>query len=382
MPGSSNDHLRGIQSSGQAGGHEVGRNSGSQEWSVERRGRGGTRSPADAPNRRLPAERGDGAPRPGAPPCTRRRGEPTGTSSARAALPTHGGIVGDGAQYHHVRPPDWLYLPAQGIFGGASHAISRSDLSACVITTSAQDDGADGDEHSAAAPGQRGRRGDAGDDAIRGRRASPGASDANTAGAGAASRIRGQPQVPGTPSTSGIAAAQRRLRDSQAHIAISLNDHAERVAAKRERQGGREEGATAAQRLEALRRRIEARAGAARLDDSQADALGPERVGHQSTATAGQAPETGGDGQEAPAVGTKEVLKMHFDRNDSACSSADGNACGASARSGAAAEASLGCSAEGAPRCLRDALPGCTSPTPAARAAAARQAAWHSGDAT
>ncbi len=165
-----------------------------------------------------------------------------------------------------------------------------------------------------------------------------------------------------------------------------MSDHAERVA-KRDRQGDRMQGATAAQRLEAVRRRVEARAGVVAISASHAEGLGPRRVRQQATETAGQAPEAGGNGQAAPAVGTKEVLKIHLRRCVEDCSTTDL----AGAVTAAAPGAEAGCAegeeplqgriAAGEPRCAGDALHVGAAPAPAAVAAAASTVAWHSVDA-
>ncbi len=192
--------------------------------------------------------------------------------------------------------------------------------------------------------------------------------------------------MPGRGLAADRGSAQLRLDQSHAHLAISLGDHAERVA-KKDRRGDRVQGATAAQRLEALRRRVEARASSDVLNATHADGLGPRRVGRQATDKAGQAPEAGGDGQATLAVGTKEVLKIHLEQIVEGCSTTGMTGAAAAAAPGAVVERargeepSQGRIAAGELRCTRDALHEGAAHAPAAVAAAASMDAWHAVDA-
>ncbi len=74
-----------------------------------------------------------------------------------------------------------------------------------------------------------------------------------------AGQIRGPPAGPGPIVSARVSREQRRLDKLNAGLAQSFADHAERVARKRERAGGDERPATAAERIAAIRRRISAR---------------------------------------------------------------------------------------------------------------------------
>jgi hypothetical protein len=226
------------------------------------------------------------------------------------------------------RRPDWLYLPHQ--FEEVVHA---KEVAAVVSERHEMDKGAiedglkpggvhrDGygeDEGICGAAGassttlsdfgQFGRgehreaRAEAGagrnaDNSIRGRRHSPGAT--TTEGprvALAGVQIRGLTREPGAAIAEGPRAAdagalagapgaahgggerstrrsaQERLMARNSHLQISLNDHAERVARREEREGQQNArpGMSAAERISALRRRIADRGKA--LEDAEAHA--------------------------------------------------------------------------------------------------------------
>ncbi len=138
--------------------------------------------------------------------------------------------------------------------------------------------------------------------------------------------------------------ARRRMAAKNSSIAISLADHAERVAMKKARSTADGETQTAAERLAALRRRISERRGGGTVP-------GDGEHGSAAACTRGEAPETGG----APT--SIEDDKIHFigDSNlsfvDAAASSrgegveADGTgrtgsaACGGGGRDSATASA-------------------------------------------
>ncbi len=75
----------------------------------------------------------------------------------------------------------------------------------------------------------------------------------------ASGTIRGQAPVPGAAAGDGRSRAQAAIDARLSSISQSIRDHAERVEAKRARSGAMLAGATAAARLEALRRRVAAR---------------------------------------------------------------------------------------------------------------------------
>ncbi len=103
--------------------------------------------------------------------------------------------------------------------------------------------------------------------------------------------------------------AQRRLDERNARLAISLGDHAERVA-RRDEAGDRPRAATARERLEALRRRIGERR---RQSPRRNEVEDCHRREEQATGGAGSAaPEAGEGSQESRPVGTIEVLKMQW----------------------------------------------------------------------
>ncbi len=80
--------------------------------------------------------------------------------------------------------------------------------------------------------------------------------------------IRGHSQVPGPTGNPRLSRAQERLNAKNTHLARSLADHAERVT-RRNMAGDRPAGASAAARLEALRRRVTARFGTGVAMDAQ-----------------------------------------------------------------------------------------------------------------
>ncbi len=386
-PGSSGDHLRINRRSNISGGRYEDSTGSDKGGRVDRRGSGLTRSSADARHHSRAARgddgpiRGDGE---GRDTCS-----PARTTSSATGPADVEDAASAGSRHHYLQPPGWLYLPAQGIFGGAHHVISRADLSARVAPASATCQRDAGGEHPGNGPWRWSACTGAAGAAIRGRGDPPGANDAVDAGPEVARRvptppIRGQSALPGARRADGKSSAQSRLEGSNAHIAISLRDHAERVAAKSKRQGGCVQGATAAQRLEALRRRIEARVNTAGRCAPQADELGPRRVEDQATDTAGHTPETGGYGQAAPAVGTIEVQKMHYHRDPGDDGTADLQGIGAEVNRGVVAgssegeDPSCGDIATGMSRCVDDVVQIGATPTPAAVAAAARAVAWHS----
>ncbi len=289
-----------------------------------------------------------------------------------------------------TRPPDWLYLPHQGCIGVASYAMLEP----------AEDNGA------AEAEDQRGHScrhqsgaaalshtitGPAGAGAIRGRAAAPGHAGGGPCpgrgdvgrGAGRGSTIRGHDQVPGRviPTVPVADAVSRRAAADRARE--GARQEAERrglaqyfagiaeAAEKRARSGATSAGvdarATASERLAALRRRIalktqssssHATAAAAPSgqpsEDADADSgasasTTSAEVGHQTVAAARcrQAVRRHAVGGHAERPSNEDV-NIHL------------------LNSGAGAAAGGGCG-------------GGTPPADAARTAAARRVAWHSG---
>ncbi len=118
------------------------------------------------------------------------------------------------------------------------------------------------------------------------------------------------------PKEDRLAAARRRIATKNSNIAISLADHAERVARKKAR-GTDTTAPTAAERLAALRRRISERqsdgtmangataGGSQRLDAS----IGGERHGSAATCSSGGVLES----SDTPA--SNEDDKMHLNGN-------------------------------------------------------------------
>ncbi len=164
--------------------------------------------------------------------------------------------------------------------------------------------------------------------------------------------IRGRVTSPGTRKISPLDRARERLAARNAHLATSLNLHAERVEKKRKSQAATDAGtATAAERLAAVRRRLYARmdkgaahaaAGCevARTPSASEEVAGPERrnVGqeqpreHATDAEDGSR-RSGGDASAVPQAGdhwTQEGAGMQhvaqeqsrqMTRNDSAARS-------------------------------------------------------------
>ncbi len=188
------------------------------------------------------------------------------------------------------RRPDWEYLPHLGeredpLEGGANQSTAPYEEGQSAPSVTHNSDGiasvsdpAGGDPslddqlpHEDGPTGTR-RRGSIGAmhdngavDEIRGRDSPPGAINRGPSDGRARADddpeirgIRGHSSVPGPTADIGRSRAQQRLSAKNAHLARSLADHAERVA-KRDLMGDRPLGASAAERMAALRRRISAR---------------------------------------------------------------------------------------------------------------------------
>ncbi len=170
------------------------------------------------------------------------------------------------------------------------------------------------------------RRDPHGQGAIRGQLTLPGPCAADPAcGAAAAAEASAAPAPIRGPDDDGLgpngdvvdsraARAQARLQARHSHISISLADHAERVAAKRARDAlvpVSEPQPAAAQRLEALRRRVAARAArTTALDDVRPRGTADGLAAHGGAAAT--SPEAGAGALETGS-GTIEVQKIQWD---------------------------------------------------------------------
>ncbi len=226
-----------------------------------------------------------------------------------------------------MRPPSWMYLPhlhPPGVTGGGGHGEQLID----------DGTGAAGDAHD----GER--------RPIRGRHQPPGAGN----GAGPAAAIRG-PHLglgPSAAETDARSRAQRRLDAQNAHLRLSLEAHAERVATKRGQNAHSGVTQSAADRLNALRRRVADRASARSIAGR----------GHAAAA----APETGGEPLVVSlAAGRNELHTQIHSSGEGTPSLRDASACRESS-SGAAGDH---CAGSGWPATSSDA------------AHAASRVAWH-----
>ncbi len=205
-----------------------------------------------------------------------------------------------------MRPPSWLYLP---------HLYpSWTPRGAAECGRHGADDGEASQERADERP-------------ISGRGLSLGAQPTDAAtdivqdGADASAAIRGPIEGlgPRDADADSRSRAQRRLDARNAHLQRSLEAHAERVARKRTQTEYRGGEATAADRLEAIRRRLAARISARGLD------------GHGNTAAA--VPEAGISPSVVSAAGRIELRhQIHLEsvgmriRDDPACSGGGGEA--------------------------------------------------------
>jgi hypothetical protein len=180
-----------------------------------------------------------------------------------------------------MRPPSWLYLP---------HLYPP--WMPRVEAQSEQRIAGDGEEGYERAEGRP----------IRGRDRSPGAPlaaaarESAEANMGDDAEIRGPLRGLGSRETDNRSRAQLRLDARNAHLRRSLEAHAERVARKRSQAECREDKPTAADRIEALRRRLAAKA----------NARGPD--GHDHSAAA--MPETGTSASVGNSPGRNELRQQ------------------------------------------------------------------------
>ncbi len=287
-----------------------------------------------------------------------------------------------------TRPPDWLYLPHQGCIGVASYAMLEPG----------EDDGAAGAEvqrghsrprRSGAAVPRHTIPGRAAAEAIRGRGAAPGRAgggpypgrgDAGL-GAGRGGTIRGHDQVPGrvVPAVTVADAASRRAAADRARE--GARQEAERrglaqyfagiaeAAEKRARSGATstdgDARATASERLAALRRRIALKTQSSTSHANVAAApCGQPCEGADSGASASTTSAEVGHQTVAAAHCRKAVRRHAVGGQAERPSNEDVNIHLFNSRAGAAAGGGCG---------------GGTPPADAARTAAARRVAWHSG---
>ncbi len=198
-------------------------------------------------------------------------------------------------------PPSWMYLPSLGIYGGLRHGectdandakrrrhgdeepAHRREPEHAAGDAGDAPRAARGDDRGDRRPGSSSDRGtdsSAWTCTISGRGSAPGgrAELARSSridddrGEDAAHGIRGQPPPPGTVACGGRERERARLEARQSHLRRSLDDHAERVAAKRARDGGQPATASAADRLAALRRRVASKCTGS-TDGQRADAI-------------------------------------------------------------------------------------------------------------
>ncbi len=234
----------------------------------------------------------------------RREGLERGLDGAAGACSSAGDHSSAGMPW--MRPPAWLYLPGQGILGGGVIDVSertKADLQGNV----------DG-------PPQ-----DNGDGRIRGR-IPPGRVGLESGGAdGRGGREDAEPSAR-CAIASGKASkrGKRQLAaDRYASIRRSLDDHAERVAAKKLRTSEASEGhpVSAATRLAALRARVRAKAEA--IDSTAPEKNADARLG---------APGSGEPDTGAASSRRNELLNMHFTIGTAATGIQSDPACGASSK--------------------------------------------------
>jgi hypothetical protein len=198
------------------------------------------------------------------------------------------GTIGDRARQQDadmpiwMQPPSWMYLPH------LYHPWTPRGGTTCRQRSAEEDDAG----HARAARRQ-----------ISGRAPSPGARPAEAARsdaesvAGIGNTIRGPAERPGLCSGSARTGsgdrAQQRLDAQNAHLRHSLEAHAERVAQKRARADQRGGAATAAERLDAVRRRVADRISA--------------RERHGQGYSAAAVPEAGASSSVVSAAGRIEL---------------------------------------------------------------------------
>ncbi len=223
------------------------------------------------------------------------------------------------------RPPAWLYLPHQaataghepvdamlrqgGSGGGAAGSGAEADAGGAA---QAAEDRGNTSGHTDVSRGGYGVEDARGDQrpqahAIRGQARLPGprrGDDAATrTGGEQAAAIRGQAILPGPTAgpRGGRAREQAALEARLAPLARSLQDHAERVAAKRARSGEAAAGPTAATRLEALRKRV--------ADKCEGRSAAGDAQG--TIATIDSSSSSSASGGATAAAGSRDVERGH-----------------------------------------------------------------------
>ncbi len=236
---------------------------------VSRGGASGSEAEWSAQNSLPPALRPD---RPGHRSCKRRRAAPRGSAPSASGAPSPFEQEERTWVMPWERQPSWLYLP---------HLLDRDTVGQQDGGETQAHDGVDnvnsrGDDQSlghargghlaAAETRGDGAGGASVRRAISGRHAPPGpvhvASRGDEVGGAAVgtARIRGPLTEPGPRCSGGSAAtAQQRLNARNAHLGISLAQHAERVRKRNLECPNAGAGPTPAERIAALRRRIEER---------------------------------------------------------------------------------------------------------------------------
>ncbi len=192
------------------------------------------------------------------------------------------------------RQPSWMYLPHLLDSDGAGKQDKGEEQSpegGRSDNSGGGNDGMDHDRriHIAAAAWRGDEDGDASaGHAIRGQRAVPGPVNAGRrrdevgGAAQEATRIRGPLTEPGARGSGGAAAtAQQRLDARNAHLSISLAQHADRVRKRRLECPNAGAGPTPGERVAALRRRIEER----RMRGGQAHNMAADVGGGSCSAT-------------------------------------------------------------------------------------------------
>ncbi len=307
-----------------------------------------------------------------------RGGEGRGERGHRAPAREQRALDGGEYQLPWERPPAWLYLPHQfDLFGARNIPVERRDGPHGEGDDPRTGDGnLHGPRTDELGCGEGDRR-DATGGAIRGRGSPLGQRGEENSGrdnwreGGAAGdperRIRGPESGLGAREDERRRKAEARLAAANAHLARSLEDHAERVQ-KRKAEGGIEHGPkqTAAERMLALRRRIMERSRAERNAD-----------GWHACSTA---PEPGEPRVARQVQKTKEVSKIHYDvlhREGAELDTAEAEGNDAVCAEGRRDIAR--CEGGGATGLLAQTEEGRRGPgvIPAAVAAAASSGAWH-----
>ncbi len=272
------------------------------------------------------------------------------------------------------RPPTWMYLPHLGIGGGQLLGDLSSDAVATVHAS------ADGTYQVAGTAVSRGRTTSPGTRTP----SAPAASSMQAVNLIAATRDASHPRDAPAPSATAPRScsdghrSESKLAARHAGIAISLADHAERVEHKKA-QGRPSTALTAAERMTALRRRLEERVNA-RAEEVPADCMASAR------GETGGPPLLEGAGHSSCSVpSSKEDAKIHLvhARGGIRLTTAErSRAEHGGVATGASALEDAGGGARGPAPPLGAAISDPFAPVDAASAAAARCVAWHTTETT